>query len=131
MNSLPAFANYMIYLLLSGVFITVFFIIYTRVTPYDEVLLIRQGNTAAALSLGGALLGFSLTLASCILHTSNYVNFAMWTLAALVVQLIAYLVTTRCMSMAKDHIESNNTVFGGLLGVIAVAVGTINAAAIS
>lgn len=128
---MQAFANYIIYLLMSGVFLTVFFLIYTWVTPYDEMLLIRQGNTAAALSLGGAIIGFSLTLASCILHTSNYQSFAMWSLGAVVVQLVAFLVFTRCLSMSREHIESNNAAFGGLLGAIALAVGTLNAAAIS
>ena len=35
--------------LLSGVMLlAVFFAIYTKVTPFDEVALIRQGNAAAA-----------------------------------------------------------------------------------
>ena len=51
---MPAILNYLIHLLLAAGLLIVFFIIYTRVTPYNEVLLIRQGNQAAALSLGGA-----------------------------------------------------------------------------
>lgn len=108
-----------------------FFVIYTRVTPYDEVLLIRQGNCAAALSLGGALLGFSLTLASAIMHTTTLLNFCVWAIGALVVQLVAYLVTTRWMKMSREHIESGNVAYGGLLGAIAVSVGAVNAACIS
>jgi len=131
MNSLPAVANYLIYLALSGVLLTVFFIIYTWVTPFDEVLLIRQGNAAAAFSLGGAILGFSLAVVSSILHTTGYAQFAAWAAAALLVQLLAYLVTTRCMAMSKEHIESGNVAFGGLLGTISLAVGAINAACIS
>ena len=49
----------------------------------------------------------------------------------MVVQLLAYLVTTRLLRMSKDQIESNNTAFGGLLGAIALAIGAINAACIS
>jgi putative membrane protein len=131
MQTLTAVANYLIYLALSGVMLVFFFVVYTRCTPFDEVLLIRQGNTAAAFSLGGAILGFSLTVASCIFHTSNYVQFFGWASAALVVQLLAYLVTARCMAISKEHIESNNVAFGALLGVIALAVGAINAACIS
>lgn len=131
MNSLPAFANYLIYLALAGILLTVFFVIYTRVTPFNEVLLIRQGNTAAAFSLGGAIIGFSLTVVSAIMHTTGYVQFIAWAAAALVVQLVAYLVMERCMSMSKEHIESGNVAFGGLLGAIAIAVGAINAACIS
>ena len=123
--------NYLIHLLLAAVLLIAFFIIYTRVTPYNEVLLIRQGNQAAALSLGGAILGFSATIASSLMHMANYQQFFAWAFGAMVVQLLAYLVTTRLLRMSKDQIESNNTAFGGLLGAIALAIGAINAACIS
>ncbi len=128
---MPDILNYLIHLLLAAVLLIVFFVIYTRVTPYDEVLLIRQGNQAAALSLGGAILGFSATIASSLMHTANYQQFFAWAFGAMVVQLLAYLVTTRLLRMSKDQIESNNTAFGGLLGAIALAIGAINAACIS
>ena len=128
---MPDILNYLIHLLLAAVLLIVFFVIYTRVTPYNEVLLIRQGNQAAALSLGGALLGFSATIASSLMHTANYQQFFAWAFGAMVVQLLAYLVTTRLLRMSKDQIESNNTAFGGLLGAIALAIGAINAACIS
>ena len=128
---MPDILNYLIHLLLAAALLIVFFIIYTRVTPYNEVLLIRQGNQAAALSLGGAILGFSATIASSLMHTANYQQFFAWAFGAMVVQLLAYLVTTRLLRMSKDQIESNNTAFGGLLGAIALAIGAINAACIS
>ena len=31
--------------------------IYIKITPYDEIKLIRGGNTAAAISLSGAIIG--------------------------------------------------------------------------
>lgn len=130
-TNLPAFASYLIYLLLSAVLLVFFFVVYTRVTPYNEVLLIRQGNTAAALSLSGALVGFSLTIASCIIHTSRPTEFLGWAFGALVVQLLAHIVTTKCLLISKEHIESGNTAFGGILGAIALSVGAINAACIS
>ena len=128
---MPDILNYLIHLLLAAVLLIAFFIIYTRVTPYNEVLLIRQGNQAAARSLGGAILGFSATIASSLMHTANYQQFFAWAFGAMVVQLLAYLVTTRLLRMSKDQIESNNTAFGGLLGAIALAIGAINAACIS
>ena len=128
---MPAILNYLIHLLLAAGLLIVFFIIYTRVTPYNEVLLIRQGNHAAALSLGGALLGFSATIASSLMHTADYQQFFAWAFGAMVVQLLAYLVTTRLLRMSKDQIESNNSAFGGLLGAISLSIGAINAACIS
>lgn len=128
---MPAILNYLIHLLLAAGLLIVFFVIYTRVTPYNEVLLIRQGNQAAALSLGGALLGFSATIASSLMHTADYQQFFAWAFGAMVVQLLAYVVTTRLLRMSKDQIESNNSAFGGLLGAISLSIGAINAACIS
>jgi len=126
-----AIANYLIHLVLAAVLLGVFFRAYTWMTPFDEVALIREGNHAAALSLGGALLGFSLTIASGLLHTANYQEFAAWAFGAMIVQALAYAVTTRTLKMAKDQIESGNSAFGALLGAISLAIGGINAACIS
>ena len=130
-NAVPDILNYLIHLLLAAALLIVFFVIYTRVTPYNEVLLIRQGNQAAALSLGGALLGFSATIASSLMHTADYQQFFAWAFGAMVVQLLAYVVTTRLLRMSKDQIESNNSAFGGLLAAISLSIGAINAACIS
>jgi putative membrane protein len=100
-------------------------------TPFDEVLLIRQGNLAAALSLGGALIGFSITIGSALVHTADYREFFMWAFGAMVVQMLAYAVTTRLLNMSKDQIEANNAAFGGLLGAISISIGVINGACIS
>jgi putative membrane protein len=127
----PAILNYLIHLVLAAMLLAAFFVIYTRVTPADEVLLIRQGNHAAALSLGGALIGFSITVGSALMHTANYEQFFAWAFGAMVVQVLAYAVTTRLLKMAKDQIEANNSAFGGLLGAISISIGVINGACIS
>ncbi len=118
-------------MLLASALLAIFFMVYTYVTPVDEVLLIRQGNNAAMLSLGGALLGFSLTIASSLMHTANYQNFLGWAAGAMVVQVLAYAVTSRLLRISKEHIESGNTAFGGLMGAISLSIGAINAGCIS
>lgn len=130
-NSLPAILNYLLHLFTAVALVLAFFVVYTRVTPYDEVLLVRQGNAAAALSLGGSLLGFSATIASSLVHTMDYYQFAGWAFGALVVQLLVYVIATRLLRMAKDQIEANNCAFGGLLGAISLSIGVINAGCIS
>jgi putative membrane protein len=130
-NFVPAILNYLLHLATAVVLVLVFFIIYTRITPYNEVLLIRQGNHAAALSLAGALIGFSLTVASALLHTSDWSHFAGWSAGALLVQVLVFNVTTRLLNMSKDQIEADNSAFGGLLGAISLSVGLVNAGCIS
>jgi len=127
----PAILNYLVHLLLAAVLLAVFFVVYTRTTPANEVLLIRQGNQAAALSLGGALIGFSITVGSALMHTANYQEFFAWAFGAMLVQVLAYAVTTRVLNMSKDQIEANNSAFGGLLGAISISIGVINGACIS
>jgi putative membrane protein len=127
----PAILNYLIHLFLAALLLAAFFVVYTRVTPADEVLLIRQGNQAAALSLGGALIGFSITVGSALMHTANYQEFFAWAFGAMLVQVLAYAITTRLLKMSKDQIEGNNRAFGGLLGAISISIGVINGACIS
>lgn len=126
-----AILNYLLHLGLASVLLAIFFVVYSWITPFDEMLLIRQGNHAAALSLGGALVGFSITIASAVVHTPHYLQFLQWALGAMVVQILVYVVTTRLLRMSKDHIETGNSAFGGLLGAISLSVGAINGACIS
>lgn len=130
-NYVPAILNYLLHLLTAAALVLAFFVVYTRVTPYDEVHLIRQGNHAAALSLGGSLLGFSATIASALVHTADYVQFAGWAVGGLFAQLAVWFATTRLMRMSKDQIEANNCAFGGLLGAISLSIGIVNAGCIS
>ena len=128
---MAAIVNYVIHLFLAAVLLIVFFKAYTWLTPFDEITLIRQGNHAAALTLGGAMLGFSLTIASSLLHTSNYQEFFAWAAGAMLVQFAAYIATSYMLRMAKDQIEGGNSAFGALLGAISLSIGGINAACIS
>ncbi|MDB5961961.1 MAG: uncharacterized protein JWP59_3255 [Massilia sp.] len=128
---MPAILAYLLHLLTAVAMVMLFFVIYTRVTPYDEVALIRQGNQAAAFTLGGALLGFSVTIASSLLHTSDYYQFAGWAAGAMLVQVLVYAIATRLLQMSKDQVEANNKAFGGLLGSISLSIGLLNAGCIS
>jgi putative membrane protein len=123
--------NYALHLLAAGFLLVLFFLIYTRSTPFDEMTLIRQGNAAAALSLGGALIGFSMTVASGLVHTDNLVSFVGWSAAAAAVQLLTYVLVTRLLHMSKPQIEANNVAFGLLLGSISISVGAVSAGALS
>jgi putative membrane protein len=127
----PAILNYLLHLATAVALVMAYFVIYTRMTPYDEVTLIRTGNHAAALSLGGTLIGFSLPIASALLHTPDYYQFLGWAGGAMLVQLLVFQITTRLLSMSKDQIEADNSAFGGLLGAISVSIGLVNAGAIS
>lgn len=64
--------------------------IYIAITPYREIALIRQGNAAAAIALGGTIIGMSIALYSVVAHSANLLDFALWGCIALTCQLVTW-----------------------------------------
>ena len=133
MPQLPVdqFYLYLKHLLSGLIMVGLFAAVYVRFTPFHEMPLIRRGCTAAALSLAGAIVGFSLTVASSILHNDHYLMFIAWGTLAAVVQVAAYLLIERSLPEMKAAIEANNMAMGALMGTVSLVVGVINAACLS
>lgn len=126
--SLAGFPSFLLYFALALVLVAVFLLVYVRVTPYREFGLIREGNTAAAISLSGALIGFVLPLASAITHSVSPADMLLWGGIALVVQIFAYFVASRLMPGISEAIPQGKTASGTLLGALSLAAGILNAA---
>jgi putative membrane protein len=123
--------SYGIHLLSAFVLIFGFAAVYLKVTPFDELAEIRDGNVAALLSFAGALIGFCLTLASSIAHNSTLILVLIWAFGAMVVQVATYALLTRLMPGMNHAIEARNTAMGGLMGTASLVVGIINAACLT
>ena len=67
--------------------------VYTKITPYSEFQLIREGNIAAAVSLSGVCIGLAIPLAFCMAASVNVLDIVLWGIAAIVIQLIGFRVT--------------------------------------
>ncbi|MEC5385168.1 DUF350 domain-containing protein [Uliginosibacterium sp. H3] len=128
---LQQLSAYLIHLLAGLGVVAVFVAVYLHVTPFRELYLIRNGGVAAALSLGGATFGFALTVASSILHNDTFAMFLFWAACSAAVQVIAYAVVARLLPHLNAALENNNVAMGGLMGVVSLVVGIINAAALS
>lgn len=113
----------------AGVFTVIFKIVYQAVTPYNEAKLIREGNVAAAIALGGAVVGYVLPLASALSHTVSLLEFAAWATLAGVIQIAAFtLVRFTVLKDLIDRIEKAEVAAGVYLASISLAVGLLNAA---
>jgi putative membrane protein len=113
----------------AGLFTVIFKIIYQWVTPYNEGKLIREGNVAAALALGGALVGYVLPLASALSNTVTLLEFCAWAALAGVLQIAAFtLVRVVVMKDVTARIEKGEIAAGVYLLSISLAVGVLNAA---
>lgn len=113
----------------AGLFTIAFKYVYQWVTPYNEKALIRQGNTAAAIALAGALIGYVLPLASALSHTVSLAEFAAWAGLAGVIQIAAFtIVRMIALPDVKTRIENGETSIGVYMAGISIAVGMLNAA---
>lgn len=111
------------------VFFAVFKFIYQLVTPYNERALIREGNVAAAVALGGALIGYVLPLASALSNTVSLPEFAAWALLAGVIQIVSFIVVSRLVYRAlAARIEAGELAAGVYMASISIGVGLLNAA---
>ena len=125
---LPAFAAYFFAALVAAM---AFVLAYTAITPNRELELMRQGNVAAALSVGMSLIGFSLPLASAIFHTVDMLDLMMWAVIALVVQLLAYGVARLAMPALPASIARGEAAAGLWVGCVSIAAGVLSAACMS
>jgi putative membrane protein len=108
--------------------VAVFLLIYLNVTPYDEIALIRSGNTAAATSLVGSLLGFAMPVANVIAHSDTLLDLLAWGAIAGLVQILAYLVARFTLPHLAEDIPAGKVAPALFLAGLSASVGLINAA---
>lgn len=101
--------------------------LYLWMTPYRELALVREGNTAAALSLGGASLGLTLPIGSAIYFTHDLSEMAIWAAIGCAMQFTLFQILR---NQAKS-IETGNVAAGLLLAFLSVSTGLLVALCIS
>ncbi|NER60146.1 DUF350 domain-containing protein [Pseudomonas sp. MAFF212428] len=128
--SLPADAvfGFLFYMAGAAVLFALYAFIYTRLTPYNEFALIREGNSAAAIALGGALLGFAIPVSSAISHSISLLDFLVWSLIAGAVQLLAFFVVSLVVKGMEERIRRQESAAAILLASVVIGVGMLNAA---
>jgi putative membrane protein len=106
-----------------------FKVLYQWITPYHEHTLIREGNMAAAVTLGGALIGYVLPLASALSNTVSLPEFAAWALLAGGIQILVFLVVSRlALKDLKTRIEAGEMAPAIYMASISICAGLLNAA---
>jgi putative membrane protein len=126
-----AFPNFVRYVVVGFALEGLFLWIYVLITPWREFALIRAGNSAAAIALVGALLGFCLPLANTIAHSVSLIDVVLWSLVALVVQVGVHIGLRLLMPGLKAAVEANETAAGITAGGFSVCFGLINAACLT
>ncbi len=128
---LEALIAFLSYLGLSVAATAAFILIYCMLTPYHERELLAKGNTAAALSLAGVSLGFTVPVASAVAHSVSLVDVSIWAAIAGMVQLIGYAMFRLLFPAMRTQIEAGHMALPTLHAGLAVSLGLLNAAAMT
>jgi len=105
--------------------------IYVMITTHHEIKLIREGNKACAYAFGGTAIGMAIVLFSTASGTFQVVELAVWGGIGLLGQLLVYFVAQVMLPGLKQGLEEDRTAYGILLGALSIAVGILNAGALS
>ncbi|MBL4613614.1 MAG: DUF350 domain-containing protein [Magnetovibrio sp.] len=113
-----------------GLFIMGIFV-YVKVTPHHEFKLVREGNTAAGLSLSGVVIGMAMPLAFSLAASVSELDILFWGLVVIVLQLLAFVAAHLLLRDLSARIENGEMASAWVLFSFNIALAMFLSAAIS
>jgi len=127
-DTLPAFLAYFVgSLVLLGIFLW----LHKTLLLGAEWRLIRDGNTAAALTVAGAAGGFALPLASAIVHSADFADMVIWAAISGVVQIGCFLGVRLLRRDVAAALARGDMAEATIIAAFSLILGTLNAACLS
>ena len=123
-----AVTGFILYISVALLLFWLFQFIYTRITPHREFSLIRENNPAAAIALGGSLIGLSLPASNIIAYSVSILDFVAWVVIAAVVQLLAFGLTSLVLRDLSRRIAKGELAAAIYAASVAISVGFLNSA---
>jgi len=130
-SSLSGLPLFLAYFCLSLVVVAAYLYAYTHITQHDELELIQANVPGAAISLGLSLLGFALPVASAIAHAANIVDCIVWSVVALIVQVIVYYLVRIPVPDISKRIAAGELAPAIWLGLASATGGLLSAASMT
>ena len=104
--------------------------IYSKITPWNELDLIMQGNTAAAVSFSGAILGIAIPLAAALSSSISIWEIVVWGSVAIILQITVFLILDLVLLNLSEQIKANKIAAGIFIASNKIALALMNAAAV-
>ena len=126
-NGLPIFMLHggtAILMLIVGAFI------YSKITPWNELDLIMEGNTAAAVSFSGAIIGIAIPLAAALSSSISIWEIVVWGSVAIILQITVFLILDLVLPNLSEQIKANKIAAGIFIASNKIALALMNAAAV-
>jgi putative membrane protein len=105
--------------------------LYVLLTPHHEIRLIREGNLAAALDVGGVLVGLAIPLAYSLKASTTLTDVALWGVATVAIQLLVFRLVDLVLHGLPRRIKDGEIPAAALLVGAKVATAIIVAASVS
>src|ERR1700753_2527883 len=128
LQSLAGLPAFLVYFCTAIICVVIYLFVYTRITPHDEFKLIRDNDPAAAIALGLSLLGFTLPVVSAIAHSAHIVDCLVWSLVALIVQVVVFYLVKIPVPNLSQRIAGGELAPAIWLGLSSLAAGALDAA---
>ena len=105
--------------------------LYALLTPYKDLQLVREGNSAAALSLGGIFVGLALPLSMSLAAGVTTLEIVIWAVAVIAVQLLVFRLVDFALRGLPKRIAAGEMAAAVFLAAIKLATAIILAAAVA
>jgi len=125
-------AGFPIFLIHTGVTVAILFAaaaLYVLLTPHKEITLIREGNSAAAVSLAGVLVGLAVPLSASLKASTNVIEIGLWGAVTVVVQLLVFRLVDMILHGLPKRIQDGEISAAALLVGAKLATALVIAAA--
>lgn len=105
--------------------------IYVRLTPFHELPLIRAGNRAAAITLGGAIVGLAIPIGATLAGSLSVPDILVWGAVAALLQALAFGAASLVLRDLVAAVERGDVASALVAAAVQIGVGIINAGAMS
>lgn len=105
--------------------------LYALLTPWKEVALIREGNSAAAVAFAGVLIGLAIPLAISLSVSTSIRDIVIWGVATVVLQLFVFRLVDMLLTGLPERIREGEISAAVLLVGAKLATALILGAALS
>lgn len=104
--------------------------LYVLLTPHKELRLVREGNMAAALSLGGVIVGLAIPLSASMRSSLSWADVLIWGVVTLLAQLLVFRFVDALLPGLSRRISEADAAAAILLVAIKLATAFVLAAAV-
>ncbi|MEM7660900.1 MAG: DUF350 domain-containing protein [Pseudomonadota bacterium] len=101
------FPHFLVMTAAAGILLIIASTVYILLTPWKELALVKGGNGAAGLALAGAIVGLAIPLASCLASSIGLFDLGIWSVVALLLQLITYRIVDLLLSGLPSRIQED------------------------